>query len=156
MICVHSEDSDQPGHPLSLISLHCPQEETIDPWLPTECTGKTLIRLGGCPGLPESSLGILVILLVVSCSGSNKNITNQPAPGFVFTDLLNSFMSGVCAYTYEPSHDKTNKMACAPSENSDQPEHPPSLITVRSMGSQGSIDSSFEQRRLISLGGCLG
>ena len=30
----------------------------------------------------------------------------------------------------EPSHDKTNKMACAPSGDSDQPEHPPSLIRV--------------------------
>ena len=28
----------------------------------------------------------------------------------------------------EPSHDKTNKMACAPSEESDQPGYPPSLI----------------------------
>ena len=32
---------------------------------------------------------------------------------------------------YEPPHDKTNKMACAPSEDSDQPGHPPSLISVR-------------------------
>ena len=31
---------------------------------------------------------------------------------------------------YEPPHDKTNKMACAPSEDSDQPGHPPSLIRV--------------------------
>ena len=30
----------------------------------------------------------------------------------------------------EPSSDKTNKMACAPSEDSDQPGHPPSLIRV--------------------------
>ena len=30
----------------------------------------------------------------------------------------------------EPRHDKTNKMACAPSEDSDQPRHPPSLIRV--------------------------
>ena len=30
----------------------------------------------------------------------------------------------------EPKHDKTNKMICAPSENSDQPGHPPSLIRV--------------------------
>ena len=28
----------------------------------------------------------------------------------------------------EPPHDKINKMACAPSEDSDQPGHPPSLI----------------------------
>ena len=31
---------------------------------------------------------------------------------------------------YEPRHDKTNKVACAPSEDSDQPGHPPSLIRV--------------------------
>ena len=30
----------------------------------------------------------------------------------------------------EPLHDKTNKMACAPSEDSDQPGHLPSLIRV--------------------------
>ena len=31
----------------------------------------------------------------------------------------------------EPHRDKTNKMACAPSEDSDQPGHPPSLISLR-------------------------
>ena len=32
--------------------------------------------------------------------------------------------------TFEPAHDRTNKMTCAPSEDSDQPGHPPSLIRV--------------------------
>ena len=32
--------------------------------------------------------------------------------------------------TYEPPHDKTNKMT-APNEDSDQPGHPPSLISLR-------------------------
>ena len=32
--------------------------------------------------------------------------------------------------SFEPPHDKTNKMACAPSKNSDQPGQPPSLIRV--------------------------
>ena len=32
---------------------------------------------------------------------------------------------------HEPPHDKTNKMAIAPSEDTDQPAHPPSLIRVR-------------------------
>ena len=31
---------------------------------------------------------------------------------------------------FEPCHEKTNKMACAPSEDSDQPGHPPSLIRL--------------------------
>ena len=33
-------------------------------------TAKSLITLGGCPGLFESSLGAHVILLVLSCCGS--------------------------------------------------------------------------------------
>ena len=44
-----SAQSDQ-----SLRYLH---EETLGPYLPTERTAKTLIRLGGCPGRYESSLG---------------------------------------------------------------------------------------------------
>ena len=32
--------------------------------------------------------------------------------------------------TFEPPHDKTNKMASVPSEGSDQPGHSPSLIRV--------------------------
>ena len=51
----------------------------------------------------------------------------------------------------EPHRDKTNKIACAPSEDSDQPGHPPSQIRVfagRLMGSQGLTHSSSEQRRL--------
>ena len=31
---------------------------------------------------------------------------------------------------FEPAHDKSNKMACAPSEDSDQPGHSPRLIRV--------------------------
>ena len=48
--CAPSEDSDQPGHPL------CAQWVAKGPrflmW-----TAETLIRLGGCPGWSESSLG---------------------------------------------------------------------------------------------------
>ena len=50
-------------------------------------------------------------------------------------------------------HDKTNKKICAPSEDSDQPGHPPSLIrvfAVRSLGSWGPKLSSCGQRRLCS------
>ena len=37
--CV-SKVSDQPAHPCSLISHRCPPEDTLDPWLPTECPAK--------------------------------------------------------------------------------------------------------------------
>ena len=44
-----SDQSDQ--------NLRCLHEESFDPLLPTERTAKTLIKLGGCPGWSESSLG---------------------------------------------------------------------------------------------------
>ena len=55
-------------------------------------TAKTLISLGGCPGRSESSLGAHVILLVLSCGGSNiepdtiqpknKHISDHPELSF--------------------------------------------------------------------------
>ena len=48
---------------------------------------------------------------------------------------------------FEPPHDKTNKMARAPSKDSDQPRHSPSLIrvfAVRSMGSKGFLHADSE------------
>ena len=35
-----------------------------------------------------------------------------------------------CHFKDEPPPDKTNKMACASSEDSDQPGYPPSLISL--------------------------
>ena len=49
-MCAPSEDSDLPGHLPSLISLRCRHEESLGTELPTECTAKTLIRLGRCAG----------------------------------------------------------------------------------------------------------
>ena len=47
-----------------------------------------------------------------------------------------SHMPPVCGLGFiennvEPHRDKTNKMACAPSEDSDQTGHPPSVISLR-------------------------
>ena len=51
-------------------SLRCPHEERLGPSLPIERIANTLIRLGGCPGWSESSLGAHAILLVLSWGGS--------------------------------------------------------------------------------------
>ena len=51
-------------------SLRCPLEEILDPYLSIKRTTKTLIRLGGCPGWSESSLGAHGILFVLSWGGS--------------------------------------------------------------------------------------
>ena len=60
---------------------------------------------------------------------------------------------------YELPHDKTNKMACAPSEDSDQPGHPPSLIRAFAVRIKKTWVLSYPlsaQRRLIRLGRCPG
>ena len=44
---------------------------------------------------------------------------------------------------FEPPHDKTNKMTFVPSEDSDQPGHPPSLIRVFAVRSVGSLGPNF-------------
>ena len=44
---------------------------------------------------------------------------------------------------FEPPHDKTNKVACAPSEDSDQPRHRPSLIRVFACTQWKAKDPSF-------------
>ena len=55
----------------------------------------------------------------------------------------------------ETAHDKTNKMACAPSEDSDQPGHPSSLIrvfAVRPVWSESSLSRALSAwRKLGSL-----
>ena len=55
----------------------------------------------------------------------------------------------------EPPHDKTNKVACAPSEDSDQSGHPPSLIRVFAIRMKKAWVLSYPlstQRRLWSDG----
>ena len=51
-------------------SLRCPHEESLGPQLPIKRTAKTLIRLGGCPGCSESSLGAQSLCWFLSCRGS--------------------------------------------------------------------------------------
>ena len=51
---------------------------------------------------------------------------------------------------YEPPHDKTNKMTCAPSEDSDHPGHLPNLIRVFCMKKAWVLCYPLgAQRRLI-------
>ena len=87
----------------------------------------------------------------ILCQGIFSSIGNGSGP--IFFLRKKSDMLHVSYFTYESRHDKTNKLTCAPSKDSDQPGHPPSLIrviTVRSMGSQGPKLSSCGQRWLWS------
>ena len=55
--CAPSEDRSAWASAQSDQSLRCPHEESLGPYLHIERTVKTLIRLGGCPGWSEYSLG---------------------------------------------------------------------------------------------------
>ena len=77
------EDSDQPGHPSVWSESSLSAWRNLGTLATIECTAKTLIRLGGCPGWSESSLGAKVILLVLSCDGSYH--------AWIFLNLLSSF-----------------------------------------------------------------
>ena len=62
-------------------------------------------------------------------------------------------MSLLVLSSFEPHRDKTNKMACAPSEGSDQLGHPSSLIRVFSVRLKKARILSYPlsaQRRLWS------
>ena len=62
--------------------------------------------------------------------------------------------------TYEPRHGKTNKMEYVPSEDSDQPGHPPSLIRIFAVRTKKawihSYSLSATAKTLIRLGECPG
>ena len=57
---------------------------------------------------------------------------------------------------YEPPHKKTKKMAYAPSEDSDQPGHPPSLIRVSPSAWKNFCPIKRTVKTLIRLGRCPG
>ena len=59
------------------------------------------------------------LVTVAEQAGLSLNWSQTLKTGFLVTWLV-----------YGPPHDKTNKLTCAPSEDSDQPRHPPSQIRV--------------------------
>ena len=48
-----------------------------------------------------------------------------------FISVVKQSQKKKCSLNNEPRHEKTNEMTFAPSEDSDQPGHPPSLIILR-------------------------
>ena len=98
-----SKDSDQPGHPPSLIRVFTVRLKKA--WVLSYplSAQRRLIRLGVCPGWSESPLGAHAILLVLSWGSS-------------FVDDQGFLSFSLCrlrSKTIEPEHDKTNKILCA-------------------------------------------
>ena len=60
----------------------------------------------------------------------------------------------VASPTYEPQHYKTNKMTCGPSEDSDQPGHPPSQwVAEDPVFLHADSEDSDQTGRMSRLGG---
>ena len=75
-------------------------------------------------------VGVTIQIPVIVC---RKMIMLLLYPKFVCCNSVSVLICQTDQETkraFEPPRDKTNKMACAPSEDSDQPGHPPSLIRV--------------------------
>ena len=71
----------------------------------------------------------------------------------ILTFLKHKWKFSSVSILYEPPHDKTNKMAYAPSEDSEQPGHLPSLIRVFAVRMKKAWVLSYSlstQRRLWS------
>ena len=88
---------------------------------------KTLLNLDICPVWPESLLSAWRKLgfLATNWAHSKASGWSESSPG-----ARHFVMLPASKKINETPHDKTNKMACAPSKDSDQPGHPPSLTRV--------------------------
>ena len=79
----------------------------------------------------------------------------QPNKPFKFSIKINRFtwQPSSSHLPYGPAHDKTDEMGCAPSADSDQPGHPPTLIRVFAVRMKKAWVLSYllsAQRRLWS------
>ena len=73
------------------------------------------------------------------------------------TDFRDCYARSQFLISSEAPRDKTNKMACAPREDSAQTRHPPSLIRVFAVRMKKVWVLSYplsSQRRLVRLDGC--
>ena len=87
-----------------------------------------------------SKISRLQLVTVAEQAGLSQYLVGNPEDRFScdVAQLQNSFshdeshphMFSNRVIYFEPRYDKTTKMACVPSEASDQPIHPPSLIRV--------------------------
>ena len=79
---------------------------------------------------------LTVYLFVRVCGISFSALPLVMRGGLQF--LLVTLTEDLFIVSFEPRRDKTNKLTCAPSEDSDQTGHPPSLIRVFAVRSVGS------------------
>ena len=106
-----------------------------------------------------SSSTITFAVMVFNRPHSFTSIMSQPSRRNIllsyrsYNHFFISQNDNFVIYINEPPHDKTNKMTCAHSEDSDQPGLPPSLIRVFAVRMKKAWVLSYPlsaQRRLLS------
>ena len=153
LLHVDSKESDQTGWMPMLIWVYagCTGHFAgfVVPWLTyfSEKNSSTLSRICSCSNdiqryLPMGLSTLSISLNIVSMSLTTlSELSTIKASNVPLSKATVNSLSGksICIkkstshYIHvhnEPPHDKTNKMACAPSEDSDQLGHLPSLIRV--------------------------
>ena len=174
--CAPCEDLDQPGHPPSLIRVFAVHMNKAWVLSYPVSTQRRLIRLDGCPGWSESSLGGQVILLVLSCTGwldfdvcfmgSQWQKLSTWGQRRLWSDWVHAqtecpgrSVSLLATQVIWASAWQNQQNDCEPYEDLDQPGHPPSLIRVFAVRMNKAWVLSYPlsaQRRLIRLDGCPG
>ena len=95
-----------------------------------------IFYIAAFPDVIEKMINSDFEFLVLACDGIWDVLTNQEVIDFIRVRIAQRMDPEIVSVhswqnlILEPPHDKTNKMACVPSEDSDQPGHPPSLIRV--------------------------
>ena len=95
---------------------------------------KTQISLGICDSLLA---GTLIRINERPHEKTNK-MTVHPAKTQISLGICDSLLAGTLIRINERPHEKKQQNDCAPSEDSDQPGHLPSLIRVFAVHSVGS------------------
>ena len=176
MTCAPCEDLDQPGNLPSLIRVFAVRMNKAWVFSYPLSAQPRLIRLDGCPGWSESSLGGQVSLLVLLCTGwsvfdvcfmgSQWQILSTWRQRRLWSDWVHGQTEcpGRSVYLLATqviwaSAWQNQQSDCAPCEDLDQPGHPPSLIRVFAVRMNKAWVLSYlvsTQRRLIRLDGCPG
>ena len=159
----HSENSDHPGHPPSLISLRCALNGKLGTHTFFMQTAKT-DQTGQMPRLILVFAGRIchfvgfVMRQLILCGFTFWECGRQIKEWQTVQTLIRLILkecSDRCLHWYQrpvchyrsfktfiitkPEYDKTNKMTYVPSKDADQPEHPPSLIRVFAVGMMKSV-----------------
>ena len=130
-VCPAKTHIYQPRHPPSLISLHCALNGSLRAQGFFKWTAKTLIRLDGCPGWPESLLGAHVRLLVLSWGSSIIILILKYQQLFIRAHgskkQLSEERKQELFSIHGPRQANSVLIAYASSEGSGEPAHPRSL-----------------------------